>query len=216
MGLTAPWKRSDEWGRLQPIEIDLPPGVFMNAIDAAIFELTNTSADQEETATLKEIATMLPLFSKERGSLIPILQEIQTRFSFLSAGAMRLVADHVGLSSSEVYGVASFYNQFRFTPPGRHQIKVCLGTACQVKGGDIILESFERKLSIQAGQTSADREFSIDKVACVGCCALAPVAQVDETIHGHVAPSKVEGLMLGFKLEKDREERERRRDEPDK
>jgi NADH-quinone oxidoreductase subunit E len=189
------------------------PGVFMNSTDAAIFALTHPSADQEESAILKEIETVLPLFSKERGSLIPILQEIQARFSYLSAGAMQLVADHVGLSSCEVYGVASFYNQFRFTPPGKHQIKVCLGTACQVKGGDIILEGFERKLSIQAGQTSADREFSIDKVACVGCCALAPVAQVDETIHGHMAPSKVEGLILGFKLEREREERERRRDE---
>jgi NADH-quinone oxidoreductase subunit E len=186
----------------------------MNHTGAAS-ELTNTSAEQEEAA-LKEIATMLPRFPQERGSLIPLLQEIQTRFSYLSSGAMRLVADHVGLSSSEVYGVASFYNQFRFTPPGRHQIKVCLGTACQVKGGDIILENFERKLSIQAGETSADREFSIDKVACVGCCALAPVAQVDETIHGHMAPSKVEGLVLGFRLEKEREEREQRRDEAGK
>lgn len=189
------------------------PRGFMNGTDAAIFELTDTSADQEERAILKEIATLLPLFTNERGSLIPVLQEIQTRFSYLSTGAMRLVADHVGLSSSEVYGVASFYNQFRFTPPGRHQIKVCLGTACQVKGGDIILENFERKLSIQAGQTSADREFSIDKVACVGCCALAPVAQVDKTVHGHMAPSKVEGLVLAFKLEKEREARERARDE---
>jgi NADH-quinone oxidoreductase subunit E len=178
--------------------------------------LTETAPDQAETGILKEIATMLPLFSGERGSLIPILQEIQTKFSYISADAMRLVADHVGISSSEVYGVASFYNQFRFTPPGRHQIKVCLGTACQVKGGDIILENFERRLSIQAGQTSIDREFSIDKVACVGCCALAPVAQVDETIHGHMAPSKVEGLILGFKLEKEREERERSRDESGK
>jgi NADH-quinone oxidoreductase subunit E len=188
----------------------------MNAIDATIFDLKNTPADQEEKAILKEIATMLPLFSKERGSLIPILQQIQTTFSYLSADAMRLVAEHIGLSPSEVYGVASFYNQFRFTPPGRHQIKVCLGTACQVKGGDIILENFERKLSTQAGQTTADREFSIDKVACVGCCALAPVAQVDETIHGHMAPSKVEGLMLGFKLDKDREERGKKRNESDK
>jgi NADH-quinone oxidoreductase subunit E len=203
-------------GMLQTIERDCSPGVFMNAIDAAISELTNTSEDQEKTAILKNIETMLPLFSKGRGSLIPILQEIQTRFSYLPADALKRTADHVGLSPSEVYGVASFYNQFRFTPPGRHQIKVCLGTACQVKGGDIILENFERKLSIQAGQTSADREFSIDKVACVGCCALAPVAQVDETIHGHMAPSKVEGLILGFKLEKEREEREQRRDESGK
>jgi NADH-quinone oxidoreductase subunit E len=188
----------------------------MNDTDAAIRGLTNASADQEEKAVVKEIGIMLSRFPRERGSLIPILQEIQTRFSYLSSGAMRLVGDHVGLSSSEVYGVASFYNQFRFTPPGRHQIRVCLGTACQVKGGDIILENFERKLAIKAGETSADREFSIDKVACVGCCALAPVAQVDETIHGHMAPSKVEGLVLGFRLEKEKEEREQRRDESGK
>ena len=187
----------------------------MNTTGRDTFTLSERAAEQEEKAILTEITNMLPLFSKERGSLIPILQEIQTRFSYVSADAMRLVADHVGLSSSEVYGVASFYNQFRFTPPGRHQIKVCLGTACQVKGGDIILENFERRLSIHAGQTSEDREFSIDKVACVGCCALAPVAQVDETIHGHMAPSKVEGLVLGFKLEKETEERKQNPDDSD-
>ena len=78
-----------------------------------------------------------------------------------------------------------------------------------MRGGDIILENFERKLEIKAGETTPDREFSIDRVACVGCCALAPVALVDDEVHGHVAPSKVEGLILGFKIEKEREEREK-------
>jgi NADH-quinone oxidoreductase subunit E len=116
-----------------------------------------------------------------------------------------MVADHLEMSTVEVYGVATFYNQFRFHPPGRHPIKVCLGTACHVRGGDIILENFERKLEIQEGQTTPDREFSIERVACVGCCALAPVAVIGETVHGHMAPSKVEGLILGFRLEKEKE-----------
>jgi NADH-quinone oxidoreductase subunit E len=122
-----------------------------------------------------------------------------------------MVAKHMSIPVCEVYGVATFYNQFRFTPPGRHPIKVCLGTACHVKGGDIILENFERKLNIREGETSPDREFSIERAACVGCCALAPVAVVDDTVHGNVAPSKVEGLILGFQIEKEKEQREKQK-----
>ena len=124
----------------------------------------------------------------------------QERLAYLPADAIKMVSEHLEIAECEVYGVATFYNQFRFHPPGRHQIKVCLGTACHVKGGEIILENFERKLGIRDGETSPDREFSIDRVACVGCCALAPVAIVDETVHGQVAPSKVEGLVLGFQI----------------
>lgn len=163
----------------------------------------------EEKAMMDDIDSLLPMFKKERKNLIPILQEIQQRHAYLSGGAMKKVAEYLAISASEVYGVATFYNQFRFHPPGKHQIKVCLGTACHVVGGDIILENFERKLGIKEGETTADREFSVDRVACVGCCALAPVAVVDDTVHAHVAPSKVEGLLLGFQIEKEREERER-------
>ena len=123
---------------------------------------------------------------------------------------MKMVAAHLQLATCEVYGVATFYNQFRFHPPGKHPIKVCLGTACHVRGGDIILENFERKLEIQDGQTTPDKEFSLERVACVGCCALAPVAIVEESVQGHMAPSKVEGLLLGFQIEK---EKEKKRDE---
>lgn len=157
-----------------------------------------------------QVAALLQRFPRERGALIPILQEMQKTFAHLSTEAMIMVAAHLRMAPSEVHGVASFYNQFRFHPPGKHQIKVCLGTACHVKGADIILENFERKLEIKAGETTADREFSIDRVACVGCCALAPVATVDETVHGHMAPSKVEGLILGFQIE--REKRARHKD----
>jgi NADH-quinone oxidoreductase subunit E len=169
----------------------------------------DSAVENEEQAMLDDIALMLSVFEKKWGNLIPILQKIQEQYYYLAPSALCMVAEYLGLSPCDVYGVATFYNQFRFHPPGKHQIKVCLGTACHVRGGDIILENFERKLEIKAGETTPDREFSIDRVACVGCCALAPVALVDDAVHGHVAPSKVEGLILGFEIEKEREERER-------
>lgn len=168
--------------------------------------------DEEEIR--EDINQIISSFDNERGSLIPILQTIQEKHSYLPPCALKMVALHFDLQTCEVYGVATFYNQFRFNPPGKHPIKVCLGTACHVKGGDIILENFERKLGIKDGETSEDREFSIERVACVGCCALAPVAIVDETVHGHMAPSKVEGILLGYEIEKEKREREERQNEP--
>lgn len=165
--------------------------------------------DPEEKAMVEDIAAMLPDFQELRGNLIPILQSIQEKHSYLSSAAILMVANHLSISPGEVYGVATFYNQFRFHPPGKHQIKVCLGTACHVAGGDIILENFERKLGIKDGQTTPDREYSVERVACVGCCALAPVALVDESVKGHMQPSKVEGIFVQFQVELEREEREK-------
>ena len=173
--------------------------------------VTPPELELEEKAISEDVAAMLGGFDRQRRNLIPILQSIQERHSYLSTGAIELVAGHLNISASEVYGVATFYNQFRFHPPGKHQIKVCLGTACHVAGGDIILENFERKLGIKDGETTPDREYSVERVACVGCCALAPVAVVDETVQGNMAPSKVEGILLGFQLEKEKEDREKRK-----
>ncbi|MBC8420595.1 MAG: NADH-quinone oxidoreductase subunit NuoE [Desulfobacterales bacterium] len=167
----------------------------------------------QERAMLDDIASQLAGFGKERRNLIPILQMVQERHTYLASGALKMVAEHLQTAVCEIYGVATFYNQFRFHPPGKHHIKVCLGTACHVRGGDIILENFERKLGIRDGETTPDREFSIERVVCVGCCALAPVAIVDENVHGQVAPSKVEGLVLGFQIEKEKEEREKQENE---
>lgn len=162
----------------------------------------------DEARALEEIVSVLKDLGSEKENLIPILQKIQRSQGYISRAAMGLVGRHLGISTSEVFGVATFYNQFRFHPPGRFQIKVCLGTACHVVGGDIILENFERKLDIKEGQTTPDREFSIERVACVGCCALAPVAVINEETHGHMAPSKVEGLILAVEIEKERKARE--------
>ena len=167
----------------------------------------------DEISLLEQIKADLIEIGNDRSKLIPILQLVQQKFAYLPGEAIHLVADHLDISSSEVYGVATFYNQFRFNPPGKNPVKVCLGTACHVKGGDIILENFERKLEIKEGGTTPDREFSVDRVACVGCCALAPVVVLGETVHGHMQPSKVEGLVLRTRIEKEMQEREKQKNE---
>jgi NADH-quinone oxidoreductase subunit E len=170
--------------------------------------------DAAEAERLRDLAPRIEALGEGRAALIPMLQLVQEALAYLPAEAIRLVARRLGLSASEVFGVASFYNQFRFSPPGRHPIKVCLGTACHVRGGAIILENFERRLAIREGETTADREFSIDRVACVGCCALAPVALVGDTVHGKMQPSKVEGIVLRVQVERQKRERERRGHDP--
>jgi NADH-quinone oxidoreductase subunit E len=160
-----------------------------------------------EELMIDDIKQGLDAFERDQGSLIPILRMIQDRYSYLAKDAIKLVADYIGISPGEVYGVATFYNQFRFTPPGKHLIKVCLGTACHVKGGDIILENFERKLGIKCGETTPDHDYTIERVACAGCCAIAPVVIVDGKIEGHMSPSRAEGILLGFQIDKEKEER---------
>ena len=176
----------------------------------ASFDLSeNRQLTTEEIAALDDLKAKLDSMGRERGKLIPMLQLIQETMTYLAPEAIRIVSEHLEISASEVYGVATFYNQFRFNPPGRHPVKVCLGTACHVKGGEIILENFERKLQIKEGQTTDDREFSIDRVACVGCCALAPVAIVGESLYGKMQPSKVEGIVLRVQIEKEQQQREK-------
>jgi NADH-quinone oxidoreductase subunit E len=167
----------------------------------------------EDAAGLAEVQRRLDGSPADRHLLIPILQMVQECIGYLPPQSLSLVAEHLGLAVTDVFGVASFYNQFRFTPPGRHPVKICMGTACHVRGGDIILENFERKLEIAEGETTPDREFSIERVACVGCCALAPVALVGEEVHGHMAPSKVEGLVLRVKVEQEKKARQQSRAE---
>jgi len=169
----------------------------------------NQDQVSEMESFLRDVGLLLKDFGKQREALIPILQMIQEKHAYLPDKAIHLVAEHLEIAPCEVYGVATFYNQFRFHPPGKHPVKVCLGTACHVGGGDIILENFERKLGIHDGETTPDREFSIERVACVGCCALAPVTVVGDQVHGHMAPSKVEGLILGFEIERQKQEREK-------
>ncbi len=159
----------------------------------------------EEQAKLKKQARrVLQRFGKKRGNLIPILQQLQERLGYLPREAMLEVARFLGIPAIDVYGVVTFYNQFRLHPPGKHSIRVCLGTACHMKGGYITLDAWKRRLGIERGETTPDREFDLDTVACVGCCVMAPVTVVDDKPQGKVEPTKVDGILLSFKLEKER------------
>lgn len=130
-----------------------------------------------------------------RGFLVSLLQEAQRKEGYLSRRAMEEIARKTGASVNEVYGVASFYSQFRFTPPAKHCINVCLGTACHVKGGLNVLEAFERELNVKVGQSTPDGEFELQRVACVGCCALAPVVVIDDVVHPKTSPVQVKEMI---------------------
>ncbi len=131
-------------------------------------------------------------FIGEAGDTIPLLQKIQSKEGYLSPISIRCISRFLKKSENEVYGVATFYAQFRFAKPGRHTIKVCLGTACHVQGGQVICETIQRNLGILAGQTTHDGRFDLQRVACLGCCSLAPVIQIDDHIHSKVASTQLE------------------------
>lgn len=134
----------------------------------------------------------------DRGFLIPILQEVQAHHEYISAEVVDKISDFTGVSPGEIFGVASFYSQFRFDQPGKHTIKVCLGTACYVRGSGRILELMEHQLNIKPGETTSDRQFSLEHVACFGCCALAPVVMVDKDVHGRMSSTKGQKLLKKY------------------
>ncbi|MGD9948986.1 MAG: NADH-quinone oxidoreductase subunit NuoE [Desulfobulbus sp.] len=141
------------------------------------------------------LEAILANYNQDRDNLIPLLQEVQEHFQYLDPEAVQAVASHLHLSENDVYGVATFYAQFRFVPPGLHHIRVCEGTACHVRGSDRILESICRSTGIAPGQTSADGKFSLEGVACFGSCALAPVVVVDDKVYGRMTAPKTQKLI---------------------
>jgi NADH-quinone oxidoreductase subunit E len=134
----------------------------------------------------------------QRGSLIPVLQKVQEELNYLPEEAISEIAQFLALSESEVYGVASFYAQFRFRRQGEHTIKICQGTACHVQGGRRILEAVERELGIQPGGTTEDYKFGLERVACFGSCALAPVMVVDKTVYGRVTIVRAKKILADY------------------
>jgi len=151
---------------------------------------------------------MLRRFGRKRDNLIPILQEVQGKLGYLPSEAMLEIAKFLGIPEMDVYSVVTFYNQFRLNPPGRHSVRVCLGTACHMKGGYIALDAWKRRLGIGPGETTGDREFDLDTVACVGCCTMAPVTVVDGKPEAKADPTRVDGLLLSFGHESQKELKE--------
>jgi len=134
-------------------------------------------------------------FDGEPADLIPVLQKVQEVDGYLSADAVRRISRWLKVSQHEIYGVATFYAQFRFCPPGKHHVKVCLGTACHVQGGEQMLDVLERRLGIGPGETTEDLEYDLERVACLGCCALAPVVTVDAKTHSRMSVLKLQRLL---------------------
>ncbi len=133
-------------------------------------------------------------YKGKRNELTPILQKVQAALGYLSEEAMQEIAKFTGAPESRVYAVASFYSQFRFTPVGRNKVMACRGTACHVRGAPRILEEVKRHLGIEEGETTEDLEYTLETVACIGCCALAPCMMINEKVEAKITSKKVSEL----------------------
>jgi NADH-quinone oxidoreductase subunit E len=143
-----------------------------------------------------------------QAKVIPTLQKIQERLGYIPPQSITWLADSLRLSEQEIYGIASFYNDFKFIPPGKHKLRICLGTACHVGGGDRLLTATREKLGIDPGETTEDHIFSLERVACVGCCALAPAVVLDDEVHGRMTQRSMKRLI-------DKVHREERKEKAD-
>ena len=144
-----------------------------------------------EPSVAEQLDETLSRYSGGSGDLIPILQEAQERFGYLPEEVMQRIAKFLRLSDNMVYGVSTFYAQFKFTPTGRRLVKVCRGTACHVRGGARILREVEKQLGIKSGETTDDLGYSLETIACFGSCALAPVMVINKNVHGRMTTIKV-------------------------
>ena len=143
-------------------------------------------------------AEIIARYPANRGSLLQILQDIQERDGYLSEEAIGEVESSLGISANEIYGVATFYSFYKFNPPGRHIIHVCLGTACHVRGGARILQELEKLLGIKVGQVTPDGKFELSRIACLGCCALEPVVAIDGKFYPRVSPRQLPAILAEY------------------
>ncbi len=169
----------------------------------AVEELTHCACGREasEEELLTRLDELLEDYKSKPGGLIPALQMTQNLFGYLPEAALKKISLALDKPYSEVSGVVSFYSFFTTVPKGRNQIRVCLGTACYVRGGKEVLNAIKKELAIDVGQTTEDREFSLDIGRCFGACGLAPVVMINETIHQRVKPSRIKELLAQYKEE---------------
>jgi len=142
--------------------------------------------------TMKKI---LSRFDQAQKELIHILHEIQKEYNHIPPEVIPEMAEKLKISESEIFGVLTFYNAFTLEPRGKHLVTICMGTACHVRGAPMILDEFQRRLGIEAGQTSEDKEFTLERVNCVGACALGPIAIIDGEYHGQMKTQEVQKLL---------------------
>jgi NADH:ubiquinone oxidoreductase subunit E len=153
-----------------------------------------TKAKRTTKADLKRIDRIIDTYRKERWGLIPLLHDIQGVVGYIPPEAIPRIATALGLFPSQVQGVITFYTQFYTAPRGKNIVRVCRGTACHVRGGKTILKLTKQELGIEEGETTPDFEYSLETVACIGCCALAPNIVINKDTHGHMNPKKLTRL----------------------
>ena len=146
-----------------------------------------------------QLSEILSTYEGVEGELIPILQRIQMELGYLPEEAMTMAAEYCGVAESRVFGVASFYDQFRFVPLGKNRVALCRGTPCHVSGAPQILDEAKRQLGIEEGGTTPDLEYSLETVACIGCCALAPCMTINKEVHGRLTPKKVKDIFANYR-----------------
>ncbi len=149
----------------------------------------------KESLDLTKAEEILDSYEGADGALIPVLQKIQNEYGYIQEATVNLVAERMNISASEIIGVATFYSQFRLEPIGVHMIKVCCGTACHVKGATKITREFSQKLDVAVGSTTEDRMFTLEEVACLGACSLAPIVTLDGDVHGNLVPDSVGNII---------------------
>lgn len=148
---------------------------------------------------MTDVQTILNRYPEGRDNLIPILQDIQSKEGFLSRESIVEVGQHLKIPTSKIFGVATFYNQFRFEPFGKYHVQICRGTACHVLGSHTVLQELEKYLKVKAGQTTRDGLFSIEVVACIGACGLAPVITVNGKFHAKVTSQSIKNIFEMYK-----------------
>ncbi len=152
--------------------------------------------------TPEQVAELDKIIMKHKGKpggLIPVLEEAQVALEYLPMSVQKKIAKELNLPLSRVYGVVTFYSFFTMTPRGKHTVRVCLGTACYVRGGKAIKETLEKEFGIKEGETTPDRMFTLETIRCLGACGLGPVVVVDEDVHGRMKPSKVKEMMVQYR-----------------
>ncbi len=170
----------------------------MQVQEATVEEKPQESIELSEAEMLTKLDEIIAVYSAKRGALIPILQMAQSLFGYLPDTVLARIADKLNKPLSEVAGVVSFYSFFSRTPQGRHQVRVCLGTACYVRGGKEVLTSLKKELAIDIGESTPDRCFSLEVGRCFGACGLAPVIMAGVDVHQRVKPSKVKELLKPY------------------
>ncbi len=166
--------------------------------------MSGTIAASVKQPDLSGLDELLESFSLEPGStqrsvLIPVLQAIQERYGWLPKDALRRVSEHFGIPLSNIYGVVTFYAQFYLAPRGRHTVRCCRGTACHVRGASIVLSTIEQVLGVGDGETTPEMAFTVETVACLGTCFLAPVMMIDENYYGKLDAKKVRQVFKEFR-----------------